>query len=234
MSQLASPPTPTAYAERDIRQRQIVPPQKLAGCHAVVIGVGAIGRQVAMQLAAVGVPSLELFDFDRVAVENLAPQAYWPADLNRPKVQATAQACRMILPELQLSIHAERFRRSSARSLEQAGRDPAVFCCVDSIASRGLIWESIKDRASFFVDGRMSAEVVRVLASDHPPIEDYYPTTLFAPEQAYGGACTARSTVYSAGIAAGLMLCQFTRKLRGLPVERDVLLNLLSMELTAG
>lgn len=231
MTQLAT--TQPAYADRDVRQRQIVPPQKLANCDAVVIGVGAIGRQVALQLAAVGVSSLELFDFDIVAVENLATQAYWPADLGRLKVDATAEACRMILPELQLEIHAERFRRGSARNLGQAGRDLAVFCCVDSIASRQLIWESVKDHAWFFTDGRMSAEVLRVLASDHPPIDRDYASTLFAPEQAYSGTCTARSTVYTAGIAAGLMLCQFTRKLRGLPVERDVLVNLLSMELTA-
>ena len=77
----------------------------------------------------------------------------------------------------------------------------------------------------------MSAEVVRVLASDHPGVDTHYATTLFTEAQAYAGACTAKSTVYAASIAAGLMLCQFTRWLRGLPVDQDVLLNLLSMEM---
>jgi sulfur carrier protein ThiS adenylyltransferase len=225
---------PEIYADRDIRQRQIVPPQKLAACHAVVIGVGAIGRQVALQLAAVGVSSMELFDFDTVGVENLAPQAYWPQDLGRHKVEATAEACHLIQPELHGIVHPERFRRGSVRRLGQTGKELAVFCCVDSIAARGLIWESVKERAGFFADGRMSAEIIRVLAVNHPAIDGYYTTTLFAPDQAHAGSCTARSTVYTASIAAGLMLSQFTRWLRGLPVERDVLLNLLSMELTAG
>ena len=44
------------HPDRDIRQRGLVPPERLAACHAVVIGVGAIGRQVALQLAAVGMP----------------------------------------------------------------------------------------------------------------------------------------------------------------------------------
>ena len=44
-------------------------------------------------------------------------------------------------------------------------------------------------------------------------------------------ACTAKSTIYTANIAAGLMLHQFTRWLRGLPVERDLMLNLLAGEL---
>jgi len=222
-----------AHPDRDIRQREIVPPEKLAGCYVVVVGVGAIGRQVALQLAAVGAASLELFDHDTVGVENLASQAYWPQDLTRPKVDATADICRLIYPQVRLIAHPTRFRRSFGRSLGDAGKDVAVFCCVDSITTRGLVWESVRDRARFFADGRMNAEVIRVLASDRPGSDPYYATTLFSEEQALVGSCTARSTVYTACIAAGLMLGQFTRWLRGLPVERDLLLNLLSMELMA-
>ena len=59
---------------------------------------------------------------------------------------------------------------------------------------------------------------------------DYYPTTLFARAEAQPGRCTARSTIYAAGIAAGLMIHQFTRWLRGVPVDRDTSLNLLAGE----
>ena len=78
----------------------------------------------------------------------------------------------------------------------------------------------------------MSAEVVRVLCSDKPAADQRYSQTLFAPEQAFAGSCTAKSTIYTASIAAGLMICQFTRWLRGLPLDRDILLNLLASELT--
>jgi len=40
----------------------VVPPDRLAECRATVIGVGAIGRQVALQLAAMGMPWLQLVD----------------------------------------------------------------------------------------------------------------------------------------------------------------------------
>ena len=59
---------------------------------------------------------------------------------------------------------------------------------------------------------------------------DHYPTTLFAQSEAQAGRCTARSTIYAASIAAGLMVHQFTRWLRGLPVDRDTSLNLLAGE----
>jgi sulfur carrier protein ThiS adenylyltransferase len=50
---------------------------------------------------------------------------------------------------------------------------------------------------------------------------------------ARAGRCTAHGTVYKASIAAGLMLHQFTRWLRGVPVEAAVALNLLAGELIA-
>ena len=50
--------------ERYSRQRDIVPTERIAECKATVIGVGAIGRQVALQLSAIGIPWLQLIDFD--------------------------------------------------------------------------------------------------------------------------------------------------------------------------
>ena len=222
-------------ADRDLRQRELVPPQRLAQCRAVVVGVGAIGRQVALQLAAVGVETLDLVDHDVVAVENLAAQAYWPQDLGRPKVHATADACRLVNADLQVHVHATAFRRSSPKSIaafHDRQRRLVLFCCVDSITTRRLVWEAVRDRVALMLDGRMSAEVIRVLAVGEPAGDRHYDSTLFAQAQAYAGSCTARSTIYAASVAAGLMVGQFAKWLRGLPLERDLTLNLLSAELT--
>jgi sulfur carrier protein ThiS adenylyltransferase len=215
---------------RDLRQRDLVPPERLAACHAVVIGVGAIGHQVALQLAALGVPRLTLFDDDRVSVENLAPQGYWPEHLGGCKVMATQHVCLRINPRIQVTPIPERFKRSSARSLNRS--DQVVFSCVDSISTRRLIWESVRSMARLFIDGRMSAEVMRVLAAESPSLDRHYATTLFDGREAHTGSCTGRSTIYTAAIAAGLMVGQMTRWLRGLPVEADMTLNLLASEMT--
>jgi len=188
-------------------------------------------------LAAVGIGSMDLIDFDTVEEVNLAPQAYWPQDIGLPKVEATARVCRSINPEIRLGEHNDRFRRSSSKTLlvpQNGTTDVAVFACVDSITTRGLIWEAVRNQAAFFADGRMSAETLRVLASDCPVSDSYYNATLFAAERTHTGSCTAKATVYTASIAAGLMLSQFTRWLRGLPADRDVMLNLLAMELAVG
>ena len=211
--------------ERYSRQRDIVPPERLATCKATIIGVGAIGRQVALQLAAMGIPWLQLIDFDRVEESNIASQGYLEDDLSRPKVQATADLCQQINHQLEVHETNERFRRSM-----EIGN--VIFCCVDKIDARRLIWEAIKDRSSFFCDGRMSAEVLRILTACDTASREYYPTTLFSAGEAYTGACTAKTTIYCANIAAGLMVAQFAKHLRNLPVDPDIQLNLLTSEIT--
>jgi sulfur carrier protein ThiS adenylyltransferase len=222
---------PSSLADRDIRQRDLVPPERLAGCQALVIGVGAIGRQVALQLAAMGMPRLMLFDDDTVQVENLAAQGYWLEDLGVSKVRATTTVCFCINPDIEMRAVEERFKRSSERILPRDHK-LIVFCCVDSIQTRRLIWETLHHRADFFVDGRMSAEVLRVLACAAPASDRYYGTTLFSEAEAFVGSCTSKSTIFAASIAAGLMIGQWTRWLRGFPVDSDLTLNLLAAELT--
>jgi len=212
---------------RNARQEGIVPFHSLSQCRATVIGVGAVGRQVALQLAAMGAPWLQLVDPDTVEEVNLGCQAYLEADVGRTKVEATGHIVRQLSPDTELTEVRARFRRSL-----YCGN--AVFCCVDSIHTRKLIWESVHRRVEFFCDGRMSAEVLRVLTASDPETRETYAGSLFPPAEAHSGACTARSTIFCANIAAGMMLSQFSKWLRRLPVDPDICLNLLSMELVLG
>ena len=213
--------------ERYSRQADIVPRERIMDCKATVIGVGAIGRQVAIQLTAIGVPHLQLIDFDCVEISNLASQGYLQKDLERPKVDATAEFVRQINNDLHVEVLLDRFKRSTP-----VGN--CVFCGVDKIEIRRLIWNAVKDKVSFFVDGRMSAEVLRVITACDEKSRQYYPQTLFTAEQAQAGPCTAKTTIYCANIAAGFMLAQFTKYLRLLPVDPDIQINLLASELIVG
>ena len=214
-------------SERYSRQADIVPRQRILDCKATVIGVGAIGRQVAIQLTAIGIPVLQLIDFDEVDISNLATQGYMHKDLKRPKVDVTAEFCREINYDLQVEVLLDKFKRSTS-----VGN--CVFCCVDSITARKHIWDALKDKINFFVDGRMSAEVMRVITACDEPSREYYPRTLFTAQEAHTGPCTAKTTIYCANIAAGFMLAQFTKYLRLLPVDPDIQINLLASEINVG
>ncbi|MDP7019582.1 MAG: ThiF family adenylyltransferase, partial [Pirellulaceae bacterium] len=76
--------TEPVLQDRFTRQRDLVPIDRLADVATTVIGVGAIGRQVALQLAAVGAPRIQLVDFDAVDVTNVTTQGYTANDVGQP------------------------------------------------------------------------------------------------------------------------------------------------------
>jgi sulfur carrier protein ThiS adenylyltransferase len=212
--------------ERFSRQESLVPRPALEGLDVTVIGVGAIGRQVALQLAALGVHTLQLVDFDFVEPTNITTQGYLTSDVGLSKVEATARALRQIDAAITLTLVEHRFR-------PQLSVGEVVFCCVDSISARGAIWRSAAGRCRLWIDGRMLGEVMRILTVADDRGRTHYPTTLFQQAEAQSGSCTARGTIYTAAIAAGLMLHQFTRWLRQLPLDIDLSVNLLASELMA-
>jgi len=214
----------TIIADRNIRQRELIPPDKLAQTRITLIGVGAIGRQAALQLSAIGVPKLQLIDFDFVAPENLAAQGFYEQDLNSPKVEAVANVCRAINSEIEVTTANKRFT-----GLQFTGG--VIFCCVDKIETRRSIFNSVKNRANLWIDSRMSAEYLRILTIYDNPSQEYYLTTLFPAAEAYQGSCTNKSIIYCANIAAGMMVAQFAKWLRGCDLNMDIDLNLLTNEM---
>lgn len=214
----------TDTISRFSRQQDLVPQQCLLDLTVSVIGTGAIGRQVALQLAAIGARKLQLVDFDKVDLSNVTTQGYSAQKIGLPKIVALAEEVLALDPEVQIEQVMDRWQ-------PRLKPGDAVFCCVDSISARSAIWKSVAPRCRFWCDGRMLGEVLRILTVTETQGRLHYPMTLFDQSHAEQGRCTARSTIYSANIAAGLMLHQFSRWLRGIPVEVDFSLNLLASEL---
>tara|TARA_R110002074_G_scaffold266207_2_gene438360 strand:- start:28 stop:693 length:666 start_codon:yes stop_codon:yes gene_type:complete len=209
--------------DRFQRQSDLIPAKRLSQVNATVIGVGAIGRQVALQLAAIGTPQIKLIDFDTVESTNITTQGYRCQDLGQSKVDATARAIQELGESIQVRVTSDRFRPSVP-----VGQ--AVFCCVDSISARFAIWRPVSRKCEFWTDGRMLGETIRILTATQHHGMKQYEETLFPQNEAQTGSCTSRSTIYAASIAAGLMLHQFTRWLRDIPVDFDTTSNLLAGE----
>lgn len=176
-----------------------------------MIGVGAVGRQTALQLAAIGVRRLQLVDFDVVDATNVTTQGYRASDVGRLKVDAAADAVQEFDPALAVATIVDRWR-------PHTDLGDAAFCCVDSISAREAIWRGAGRSLPFWADGRMRGEVVRVFAAADPASRRRYAQSLFPQQEAHAGACTTRSTIYAASVAAGLLVAQFARWLRGATV----------------
>ena len=101
---------PIPRRRRLIRQRDLVPEPQLNDVSATLIGVGAIGRQVAIQLASLGVRQLQLIDFDTVDESNITTQGYLLNDVNQLKVEAVTRFIYQVDPTIHVEPIHDRFR----------------------------------------------------------------------------------------------------------------------------
>ncbi|WP_242022323.1 ThiF family adenylyltransferase [Gimesia chilikensis] len=107
--------------DRFQRQSGLVPKERLSQISVTIIGVGAISRQVALQLAAIGAPRIQLVDFNTVELTNITTQGYRRQDLGSAKVEATARAIQELDDSVQVETISDRFRSSISIG-------EAVFC----------------------------------------------------------------------------------------------------------
>ena len=115
------------------RQSGLVPDEEMETVTASVIGVGAIGRNVAIQLAAIGLPNMNIFDHDRVDMTNVTTQGFFGSDCGSSKVSCVQSFISNIDPRIKVTGIDDRYRQ-----IYRLGQ--VVFCCVDSITDRTFIW----------------------------------------------------------------------------------------------
>ena len=177
----------------------------------LIVGVGAIGRQVALQMAAMGVGSISLIDHDTVEQANLGPQGYRPSQIGAAKVDATEADILAMNPECEVSAY-----KQKATAETHFHQFNTVFVCVDCMDARRAIFES-ESKPDALIDTRMSAMTCQVFYVDEFN-RDEYAKTLFGNDQAHPEPCTARSTIFTASIVAGLAVTQWTQSFKHRPL----------------
>ncbi|WP_019616959.1 HesA/MoeB/ThiF family protein [Psychromonas ossibalaenae] len=104
----------------------------------LIIGMGGLGSPAAMYLAAAGVGSLVLCDFDCLEVSNLQRQiGYQTGDIGGDKVELMKHRLEMINPEIRVrSINKEMAEEQLLMELMMVN---LVLDCTDNMASRQMI-----------------------------------------------------------------------------------------------
>lgn len=89
--------------------------RKLKEARVLLIGAGGLGSPAAMYLAASGIGTLGLVDFDRVDLTNLHRQViHGTEDVGRSKLQSASESIRAINPHVQVRCHEVALNRGNA------------------------------------------------------------------------------------------------------------------------
>ena len=138
-------PDALSAAENNRYSRHLLLPEigiagqlKMKAAKVLVVGCGGLGCPVLQYLAAAGVGTLGLLDFDIVDDSNLQRQVlYATADVGRPKAVAAAEKLRAQNPFVELRTH--QIHLSAANALELFAAYDIVVDCSDNFATRYLV-----------------------------------------------------------------------------------------------
>jgi adenylyltransferase/sulfurtransferase len=125
---------------------------KLLEAKVLLIGAGGLGSPAAMYLAAAGVGTLGIVDFDTVDVSNLQRQLlHGTKDVGRPKVESAADRLRDLNPEVQVVPYREPI--TSANALDIIKDYDVVLNGSDNFPTRYLVNDACRFLRKPLVDG---------------------------------------------------------------------------------
>lgn len=121
-----------------LREISVKGQKRIRAAKVVVIGLGALGSPVVQYLAAAGVGTLGIIDFDEVSLGNLQSQViHGTRDVNRPKTASARDTIRAINPKVQVVVENVKVE---ADNIEELIEDyDVVVDCTDNYKSRYLI-----------------------------------------------------------------------------------------------
>ncbi len=125
--------------------RQLVMPewsgeaqQRLRSASAIVVGAGALGSPTALYLAAAGVGTIGIAEFDEVDESNLQRQIiHGTSDIGRPKSESARDSIREINPLVQVRLH--NLRLNSSNALDLFADYDLILDGTDNFATRYLV-----------------------------------------------------------------------------------------------
>ncbi len=92
--------------------------RKLGEARVFIMGAGGLGSPAAIYLAAAGVGTIGLADFDRVELHNLQRQILHKTDdVGRLKVESGKETLKSLNPEVRVQIYSERITSANIRDI---------------------------------------------------------------------------------------------------------------------
>src|SRR5436309_2898459 len=112
--------------------------KRLRQSRVLLVGAGGLGSPVALYLAAAGVGTLGLVDFDLVELTNLQRQVlHGTGDVGRSKLESARRRLTDLNPHVRLESHETRF--TAANGLDLVGGYDLVVDGTDNFATRYLV-----------------------------------------------------------------------------------------------
>jgi len=151
--------------------------RRLKNAKVLVVGAGGLGSPALLYLAAAGVGTLGIVDFDVVDESNLQRQIiHGQSDIGRPKSESARDSIREVNPLVRVNLH--QVRLDSSNVLDIFGQYDLVVDGTDNFATRYLVNDACVLLGMPYVWGsifRFEGQVSVFWAEHGPQYRDLYP-----------------------------------------------------------
>lgn len=207
----------------DIRRHQELFDAEKFDKKVTVIGAGATGSWLVLQLAKLGITNIHVYDFDTVEEHNIPNQLFGLQHVGALKVAALQS---IVLEQTGTSIttYEEPYVKQRLSGY--------VFAMVDSMAVRQQIFEQVKLKkaVTHFVEPRMGlneARIYNVNPLDVNQIEKYE-GCWYSDDEAEVSACgTSLSVITTALFTASTCARQLINHFNGVDLDNELLVDLM-------
>ncbi|GAA0581358.1 HesA/MoeB/ThiF family protein [Rhizomicrobium electricum] len=174
---------------------------KIRAAKVLVVGAGGLGSPVILYLAAAGVGTIGIADFDAVSLSNLQRQiAHRTADIGRMKTDSARDNALALNPHVAINTHTEKLTPENARAII-SGYD-IVADGSDNFSTRHLIADTCHFEGKTLVSAAVT-EFSGQLATFKPEGRPCY--RCFLPEAPPAGSVRPCTEAGVLGAAAGVM-----------------------------
>ena len=203
---------------RNMRSQDIA---DISGVRFHIVGCGAIGSSVATQLARLGADQFYLYDFDKVAIENVGVSQYVNEDINKNKVTALRQHLWNISTNISIGISVDKFK------YYEGTKDDILVLGLDSMSARMEIVKIITkcpDKPLFVIDGRMGAEQYQQYIYDNITVKKYE-KDWYSDEDSDPEPCTRKATSYCSNMSGSFISNSIKNIVMKQPYFKEIIFN---------
>jgi molybdopterin/thiamine biosynthesis adenylyltransferase/rhodanese-related sulfurtransferase len=151
--------------------------KRLKNAKVLVVGAGGLGSPALLYLAAAGVGTLGIVDFDTVDESNLQRQViHGQSDIGKPKAESARDSIREINPLVKINLHMERL--DSSNVLDLFAQYDLILDGTDNFATRYLVNDAAVLLGKPYVWGsiyRFDGQASVFWAEHGPQYRDLYP-----------------------------------------------------------
>jgi len=189
-----------------------------------IIGLGATGANIGVQLVKLGIEELHVYDFDDVEEHNIANQVYNRYHVGTYKTVSFIDIVGRINPNCKIKSFNERVTKKIIREKILSG---IIFLCVDSMGTRKELMEEFcmgLSIPSLIIDTRMGKDKGSIFSISQSDYQFWKENSQYGDADSEVSACGTSISVYpTANTIASIAVWQFIKKVNGKTPEKKVL-----------